>query len=436
MEEKVFLPGVFFPWAYTRSSTMIDLAQFTVISGAGGRGSVSFRREKFVSRGGPDGGDGGRGGDIVMQADEGITTLAHFRNRRIYKATPGAAGTGNHRHGANGESLLLKVPVGTQVKVVDRDETYDFDVAGMQIVIASGGSGGRGNARFSSSTRQAPGFAEKGLPGQVKDLRLELKLLADVGFVGLPNAGKSTMLRAISNAMPDVADFPFTTLEPVLGVVDMGWDAFVVADLPGLIEGAHTGVGLGHQFLRHVERTRVLVHLLDASSEDPLKDYETIRNELALYDDSLAAKPEIIVLNKIDLPDARDNAERLKNAFGENEVLLVSGATNEGVQAMLNKMGQLLQETAPEPVEASTALPVLRPRARDRLEIIQDGDGYIVSGLRAESAALRLGESGYEALDELQDRLRRMGLAKAMRRVGARPGDRIRIGDVEIEWHG
>ena len=414
---------------------MIDLAHFTVISGAGGKGAVSFRREKFISRGGPDGGDGGRGGSVTLQADEGLTTLAHFRNRRIYKAQPGAAGTGNHRHGSNGESLTLKVPVGTQVKVIDTEESYDLDTPGMQVVIAAGGSGGRGNARFSSSTRQAPGFAEKGLPGEVKDLRLELKLLADVGFVGLPNAGKSTMLRAISNAMPDVADFPFTTLEPVLGVVDMGWDAFVVADLPGLIEGAHSGVGLGHQFLRHVERTRVLVHLLDASDEDPIAAYETIRNELKLYDESLAAKPEIIVLNKADLPEARATAERLKGAFGKEEALIVSGATSEGVQAMLNKMGQLLQETAPEPVEVPV-LQVLRPKARDRLEIVQDGDGYIVSGVRAESAALRLGESGEEALDELQDRLRRMGLAKAMRRVGARPGDRIKVGDVEIEWHG
>jgi GTP-binding protein len=414
---------------------MIDLAHFTVISGAGGKGAVSFRREKFISRGGPDGGDGGRGGSVILQADEGLTTLAHFRNRRIYKAQPGAAGTGNHRHGSNGESLLLKVPVGTQVKVIDTDESYDLDTPGMQVVIAAGGSGGRGNARFSSSTRQAPGFAEKGLPGEVKDLRLELKLLADVGFVGLPNAGKSTMLRAISNAMPDVADFPFTTLEPVLGVVDMGWDAFVVADLPGLIEGAHSGVGLGHQFLRHVERTRVLVHLIDASDEDPIAAYETIRNELKLYDESLAAKPEIVVLNKADLPEARARAERLKGAFGKEEALIVSGATSEGVQAMLNKMGQLLQETAPAPA-AVPVLQVLRPKARDRLEIVQDGDGYIVSGVRAESAALRLGESGEEALDELQDRLRRMGLAKAMRRVGARPGDRIKVGDVEIEWHG
>jgi GTPase len=415
---------------------MIDLAQFTVISGGGGKGSVSFRREKFVSRGGPDGGDGGRGGDVILVADQNLTTLAHFRNRRIYKAQAGGVGTGNHRHGANGESLTLQVPVGTQVKVIDKDEEYDLDTPGMQIVIAGGGSGGRGNARFSSSTRQAPGFAEKGLPGQKKELRLELKLLADVGFVGLPNAGKSTMLRAISNAMPDVADFPFTTLEPVLGVVDMGWDSFVVADLPGLIEGAHAGVGLGHQFLRHVERTRVLVHLLDASADDPIAAYETIRNELALYDASLAAKPEIVVLNKVDLPEARANAERLKTAFGEREALVVSGASSEGVQAMLNLMGQLLQETAPMPVSTVAPLPVLRPQPRDKLLVVEEDDVYVVSGLRAESAALRLGESGEEALDELQDRLRRMGLAKIMRRVGARPGSVIRVGEVELEWHG
>jgi GTP-binding protein len=215
----------------------------------------------------------------------------------------------------------------------------------------------------------------------------------------------------------------------------MGWDSFVVADLPGLIEGAHTGVGLGHQFLRHVERTRVLVHLLDASAEDPLLAYETIRRELAMYDERLAAKPEIVVLNKADLPEARANAERLKHAFGDEAALVISGATSEGVQQLLQLMGQRLQETAPEVTQVKP-LPILRPQGRDRLQIEMDDEVYVISGARAESAALRLGESGEEALDELQSRLGRMGLARIMRRAGARPGDRIRVGDVELEWHG
>lgn len=414
---------------------MIDLAQITVVSGSGGNGAASFRREKFVPRGGPDGGDGGHGGDVILRADEGLTTLAHFRHKRVYKAGVGARGEGVNKHGAAGETLLLKVPVGTQIKVEDSEEAYDLDVAGMEIVIAEGGGGGRGNARFTNSVRQAPNFAEKGLPGEHKALSLELKLLADVGLIGLPNAGKSTLLRAISNAMPDVADFPFTTLEPVLGVVDLKWDSFVVADLPGLIEGAHEGIGLGHQFLRHVERTRVLVHLLDASAEDPMRDYETIRKELALYDESLASKPELIALNKVDLPEARERAEALKDAFPGQNTLIISGATSEGTKDLLNKMGQILQETAPKPNE-TPIIPILRPQGRDKIDVVLEDDTFVVTGVRAEVAALRLAEAGDEGMDELQDRLRRMGLGRAMRRAGARPGDRIRVGEVILEWQG
>ena len=228
------------------------------------------------SLGGPDGGDGGRGGDVIIEADEGLTTLAHFRQpSHLQRRERHVPVSGQKRHGANGRPLLLKVPVGTVIEA--EGATWDLDKHGERVVVAKGGDGGRGNSRFANSIRQAPGFAEKGLPGEELALRLELKLLADVGLVGLPNAGKSTLLRAVSNAVPDVGDFPFTTLEPVLGVVEMGNDAFVMADLPGLIEGAHEGVGLGHQFLRHVERTRVIVHVLDASSDDPVADYETVQ---------------------------------------------------------------------------------------------------------------------------------------------------------------
>jgi GTP-binding protein len=308
----------------------------------------------------------------------------------------------------------------------------------MQLVIAKGGEGGKGNARFANSVRQAPNFAERGMPGEELELRLELKLLADVGLVGLPNTGKSTLLRAVSNAMPDVGDFPFTTLEPVLGVVDMGYDAFVMADLPGLIEGAHAGVGLGHQFLRHVERTRLLVHLIDASSEDPVADYETIRRELELYNPALAEKAEIVAINKIDLPDARKRAEELReNWQPEKTIVLISGATGEGTRDLLNMVMQLLQEMAPQKeVTEVRPLPVLRPRERDRLEIEEDDGVFVLRGAKAEEAAQKLGEAGYEALDELQERLRRLGLERLMRRAGARPGDRIRVGNVELEWQG
>jgi GTP-binding protein len=308
---------------------------------------------------------------------------------------------------------------------------------GVKIVVSEGGGGGRGNARFANSIRQAPNFAERGLPGRELHLKLELKLLADVGLIGLPNAGKSTLLRAVSHAMPDVGDFPFTTLEPVLGVVDMGMNAFVMADLPGLIEGAHEGVGLGHQFLRHVERTRVLVHVLDASAEDPVADYETVRRELELYDARLAERPEIIALNKVDIPTARERAAQLQSSFEGREVIMLSGATTEGTRELTQTLLRLLHETAPvADAEAERKLPVLRPRGSDRLEVEEQDGVFVIHSEEAEEDALRLGESGVEALDELQDRLRRRGLEKALRRAGARPGDRLRVGAVEMEWQG
>jgi GTP-binding protein len=414
---------------------MIDLVEIQVTSGAGGNGAVSFRREKFVPRGGPDGGDGGRGGDVIFEADLGLTTLAHFRHRKHYKAESGRAGSGGKRHGSNGADLVLKVPAGTVVQARN-GRSWDLEQPGTRVVVASGGEGGRGNARFATSIRQAPNFAERGMPGEELQLRLELKLLADVGLVGLPNAGKSTLLRAVSNAVPEVGDFPFTTLEPVLGVVESGLDAFVMADLPGLIEGAHAGVGLGHQFLRHVERTRVLVHVLDANATDPIADYETVRRELELYDPGLASRPEIVALNKIDLPDARARAEALRGSFS-GPVVLLSGASSEGTRDLILLLLRLLHETPPRVLAPSEqTLPVLHPKARDRLEVEEEGGVFVISGEKAEADAYKLGEGGYEALDELQNRLRRRGLERVLRRAGAHPGDKLRVGTVELEWQG
>lgn len=400
---------------------------------------MSFRREKFVPRGGPDGGDGGRGGDVVLEADEGESTLARFRHRQVFRAEDGKPGGSNRRHGADGRSLTLRVPVGTVI--ISDGVTWDLDSPGQRVVVARGGDGGRGNARFATPVRQAPNFAERGLPGEERELKLELKLLADVGLVGLPNAGKSTLLRAISRAEPAVGDFPFTTLEPVLGVVELGLDAFVVADLPGLIEGAHAGAGLGHEFLRHVERTRVLVHVVDAGSAEPLRDYETIRRELALHDESLGTeltkKPELVALNKIDLPEARARAEQVDDLFAGREVFLISGATGEGVPALLQRLRALVKETRPVALAPPAgSLPVLRPKGRERLEVQREDGVFVVRGLRAETEALKLGGCGDEALDELRARLRRLGLGRALQRAGARPGDRVRIRDVELEWQG
>jgi GTPase len=414
---------------------MIDQAKIRISSGDGGNGATSFRREKFVPRGGPDGGDGGRGGDVIIDADPGVSTLAHFRRLRVYKGEDGKNGGGGKRHGRNGHSLTLKVPPGTVI--YDGGQAWDLDEPGARVIIARGGDGGLGNARFSNSIRQAPSFAERGLPGRDVDLRLELKLLADVGLVGLPNAGKSTLLRAVSNALPDVGDFPFTTLEPVLGVVEMNLESFVMADLPGLLEGAHEGVGLGHEFLRHVERTRVLVHVLDASSDDPLAGYHTVRRELQLYDARLLERPEVIALNKIDLAEARERAGSLRSAFDGLLVLPVSGATGEGTRELLQALLRLLNEAlTASSAMAGRSIPVLRPKPRDRLEIEPRDGVFVIHGEKAEQDAQKLGTGGYEALDELQDRLRRQGLERALRRAGARPGDKLRVGSVDLEWQG
>jgi GTP-binding protein len=371
---------------------------------------------------------------VILRATPGMTTLANFRHKRIYKAEKGQPGARGKRHGRNGQDLVIEVPVGTVASVIGHDQVWDMDGAQQEVVVGQGGAGGRGNARFASSIRQAPGFAEQGMPGRELDLQLELKLLADVGLVGLPNAGKSTLLRAVSRAVPEVGDFPFTTLEPVLGVVEMGLDSFVMADLPGLIEGAHEGVGLGHQFLRHVERTRVLVHLVDASSEDVAGAYATIRKELELYGHGLESRPEVVVLNKIDVPGVRERSEG--SLLAGRPTLAISGATGEGVRSMLQRLQTMLQEERPAPPPSTPRLQILRPGARDRLQVVEDGGVFVVSGERAEEAAVKLAQGGDEALDELQERLKRQGLDRLMRRAGARPGDSMRVGAVELEWTG
>ncbi|HET8944683.1 MAG TPA: GTPase ObgE, partial [Dehalococcoidia bacterium] len=298
---------------------MIDRVEIVVEGGAGGNGIVSFRREKFVPRGGPDGGDGGDGGNVILLADRSVRTLKELGRRRIYRAERGVHGQGADKHGRRGESLLIRVPVGTQVSAVRADGSLemvaDLVVAGQQVAVARGGLGGWGNARFKSSTNQAPRIAQRGQPGEEARLRLDLKLLADVGIVGLPNAGKSTLLSVISAARPKIADYPFTTLEPALGVVESGWERFVVADIPGLIEGAHEGVGLGLEFLRHIERTRLVVHLVDGSSPDPVRDYETVNAELREYGQELADREQVLVVNKIDIPEVSARMGELTKAF-------------------------------------------------------------------------------------------------------------------------
>jgi GTP-binding protein len=325
----------------------IDEVFITVQSGDGGRGCVSFRREKFIPRGGPDGGDGGKGGDVTLQSTSRRRTLYPFRFRRQFKAKNGAHGQGKQKTGKNGEGLVIEIPPGTLVSDAESNELLiDFTRPGESFVIAEGGRGGQGNSRFKSSIKRAPRYAQPGEPGQLLKLKLELKLLADVGIIGLPNAGKSTLISVISSATPKIADYPFTTLNPILGVVQPDQEeSFVVADIPGLIEGAHQGAGLGIRFLRHIERTRILIHLIDASNIDPqnpLKSYETINGELMKYNPLLMEKPQILVLNKMDVPGTEQMAEIFQTAVEDRPILMISAAARQGIDALKLKLVELL----------------------------------------------------------------------------------------------
>ena len=328
----------------------IDETKIHVIAGDGGRGCVSFRREKFVRRGPPDGGNGGAGGDVIAEADSQLTTLLDLRYQKLVKGGRGGNGSSSDCHGRRGEDRVIKVPVGTIIRdSVTGEVLADLEKAGERMVIAAGGRGGKGNAHFGSSTNRSPRYAQPGEPGQERELAIELRLLADVGIIGLPNAGKSTLIATISAVRPKIADYPFTTLVPNLGVVGYGdGQSFVVADIPGLIEGAHEGHGLGHKFLRHVLRTKLLIHLIDASkidSDDPLADWKTVNRELALFDADLAEKPQIVVANKIDLPEGRENAKLLARKLPKEfrPLYAISGATTEGVQKLVQTVGSQLE---------------------------------------------------------------------------------------------
>lgn len=328
----------------------IDEAIITVQSGDGGKGCVSFRRERFIPRGGPDGGDGGNGGDVSLISTFRKRTLFDFRFKNHFKASNGQNGHGKKKTGKNGKDLIIEIPAGTAVSDADTGETLvDFDKPDKIFAVAKGGRGGRGNARFKTSKNRSPRFAQPGQSGQACRLKLELKLIADVGIIGLPNAGKSTLIRAISSARPKTGSYPFTTLTPNLGVVQADWDnPFVVADIPGLIEGAHQGAGLGIRFLRHIERTRILVHLIDASEidpENPLTAYETVNRELSMYGESLADKPRIVVLNKLDLPDSDQKSSLFLGAAKGVKSIGISAITGEGVENLISNLVELLEKS-------------------------------------------------------------------------------------------
>jgi GTP-binding protein len=345
---------------------MIDRAEIVVRSGDGGRGVVSFRHEKFVPFGGPDGGDGGDGGNIVIVADGAVTSLKAFRRKRYYKAARGRDGAGQKKHGKKREDLVLAVPVGTVVNSPAGDGLLaDLSQPGQSVVVAKGGRGGKGNARFATPTNQAPQVAQPGETGEELAITLELKLIADVGLIGYPNAGKSTLLAAVSAAKPKVAGYPFTTREPVLGVVEVGTKSFVLAEIPGLIKDAHLGKGLGHDFLRHIERTRLLIHLVDGSSPSPVEDMAQVNTELSLFDPVLAQKPQLVAVNKIDLPQVEGRRAEIAASFSAVGigVFFVSAASGQGLAGLMEETMKLLQ-SIPEDGGIKVPEKVFRPRPR------------------------------------------------------------------------
>lgn len=432
----------------------IDQVRIFVKAGDGGAGCTSFRREPYVPKGGPNGGDGGRGGNVVLLADQGESSLIAYRFKHHFKAERGTHGKGAKQHGADGPDLVLRVPVGTTVRLLDEEtmtpvkELADLTCDKERFIVAEGGHGGKGNTHFVTSTRRAPAFAELGEPVGGFWIELEMKLLADVALVGMPSCGKSSLIARMSAARPKIADYPFTTLQPNLGMVRSGEHSFVVADIPGLIEGASEGKGLGHEFLRHIERTALIVHVVDLTGgwegRDPVKDYETIKNELALYTDDLAKRPHIIAANKIDACTDSDGLKRLKAKADEEEVALfeVSALTGKGmpgfVAALASKVAELRAETPPEVGDRAMYEQVwdFQRRQDDKAFSVEDlGDGiFRVSGKSVERMVIQTEWDNIEAIDYLQSRLRKSGVERALAQAGAQTGDEIQIANRSFEY--
>lgn len=410
--------------------SFVDEARIKVAAGAGGDGSVAFRREPYNPKGGPDGGDGGRGGNVVLRADRSIGTLLDLRDHPHIRAPRGGHGSGSRRHGADGEDRIVLVPPGTVVFDEAGVMIADLPVPGHEVVVAHGGRGGRGNVRFATASRRAPAFADKGEPGEERELRLELRLLADVGLVGFPNAGKSTLIARISAARPKIADYPFTTLTPNLGVVRSGDESFVVADIPGLVPGAHTGKGLGHRFLRHVSRAAVLVFLVDlaAIERDPVDDVGVLNAELVAYDPDLARRPNVIVATKVDaMPDKVDDVKKRWP-----EAIPISAVTGEGIDELLLRLRTEVakaREALPEP--AGYVRHVTRD---DPLQVEREDGAWRVRGRRAERAVGATDMNNEEAVARLQRALITMGVERELERAGARDGDEVRIGNVSFDY--
>ena len=421
----------------------MDTARIQVKAGAGGNGCISFRREKFVPRGGPDGGDGGNGGNVTLIATLGMSTLIDLRHNPRQVAENGGHGAGKQRVGADGVDRIIKVPAGTIVRDQDTLEMLaDLTAPDQAVVVARGGIGGKGNAHFKSSTFQAPRVAERGEPGEGREISLEIKLIADVGLVGYPNAGKSTLLARTSAATPKIAPYPFTTLRPNLGVVRIDREQnFILADIPGLIEGAHKGAGLGHQFLRHVERTKMLIHVIDLSAtdgRDPIENYEQLNQELGHYNALLTKLPQIIAVNKIDMPEAKANLRRVQEYFGKLKIFPISAVTGEGVNPLMQQAYRSLQYLeARAREEAETTITFeheLPPEPPARFELVKTEERFVISGAEPRRAVLMTDIGNEQGLILLYRKLKNMGVINALAREGAVEGDTVQIDEFEFTY--
>ena len=427
-------------WDREVINLFVDQVNVYVKAGDGGNGIAAFRREKFVPKGGPAGGDGGDGGDVIFQVDEGLYTLMDFRYNRHFKANRGENGMGKSKHGKNAEPLIVPVPPGTTVYDGDTGEMIaDLTIHGQRAIIAKGGTGGRGNVRFASSRNPAPNLSENGEPGEERNIRVELKVIADVGLVGFPSVGKSTLLSVVSAARPKIADYHFTTLSPNLGVVDTeDGRSFVMADLPGLIEGAHEGVGLGHQFLRHIERTRLIVHLIDMAGlegRNPFEDYEKINEELSAYDKKLMKKKQIIVANKMDMPNAEENLRAFKNNLDDSvSVYPISALTKAGLKQLLYGIADALEDI-PKSFEVEEQV-VIRPEKEVApFEVSRADDGaFLLSGRKIERLFKMADFASDEGTQRFARQMRRLGVDEALREHGAKDGDTVRLLDFEFEF--
>ena len=422
---------------------MIDSVLIQITSGSGGDGAISGRHEKFVPRGGPDGGDGGRGGNVIIVGDHNENTLINFRYEKNFSASNGENGSKAKKHGKDGDDVVIRVPVGTQIINETGSVVADILTSGEEYLAAPGGRGGYGNVKYSSSTSQYPVIAQAGEEGLKTSLRLELKLIADVGIIGVPNAGKSSLITFLTAARPKIANYPFTTIDPVLGIVEHRDKDFVMVDIPGLIEGAHEGIGLGHEFLRHIERTRVLIHLVDGTSENPSEDFHKINKELALFNEALIGKPQILAINKVDLYEVSVLAEDIRDSMGEDawKFHIISAVSGEGVGSMMDEVVQVLSDqpsVIPPNLSVDlqeTDIPVIRPEPRRRgVSIYQEDGVYVVQAPGVERIAQRIDYEDWLARMQFYKHMQKTGVVKALEDAGISEGDTVRIGDIEWEW--